>query len=71
MSRLNPLIAYKDADLRAEIKRLREALDSIHQYGSDTLSGRMDGPDDRKWQREAVAEMTRRARAALDLDNYA
>ncbi|WP_186042986.1 hypothetical protein [Burkholderia gladioli] len=44
---------------------LVEALQSIAQYGSDTLSGRTDGPDDREWQREAVLEMTRRARAAL------
>lgn len=48
-----------------EIERLREALDSIRIYGSDTLSGRVDGPDDRQWQRESVLEMTRRARAAL------
>ncbi|WP_186013787.1 hypothetical protein [Burkholderia gladioli] len=44
---------------------LVEALQSIAQYGSDTLSGRTDGPDDRDWQREAVLEMARRARAAL------
>jgi hypothetical protein len=44
---------------------LREALDSIRQYGSDTLSGRADGPDDRDWQRAAVLEMTNRASAAL------
>lgn len=44
---------------------LVEALQSIAQYGSDTLSGRTDGPDDREWQREAVLEMTHRARAAL------
>lgn len=50
----------------AEIARLREALSSIRQYGNDTLSGRADGgPDDRKWQREAVIEMRNRARAAL------
>lgn len=43
-----------------------EALRAIAQYGSDTLSGRADGgPDDRDWQREAVKEMTRRARVAL------
>lgn len=50
----------------ADVKRLREALDSIRQYGADTLSGRADGgADDRQWQREAVREMTRRAREAL------
>ena len=48
-----------------EVQRLRDALDSIRQYGSDTLSGRTDGPDDHKWQRDAVLEMTRRACRAL------
>jgi len=43
---------------------MREALESVRQYGADTLSGRADGgPDDRKWQRDAVREMTRRAGA--------
>jgi hypothetical protein len=53
--------------LSQEVERLSEALKAIRQYGSDTLSGRSpdDGPDDRKWQRDAVREMTRRARAAL------
>src|SRR5690625_4699274 len=52
--------------LEAENQRLREALDAISQYGSDTLSGRADGgADDRAWQRAAVLEMTRRADAAL------
>lgn len=43
-----------------------DALEAIHQYGSDTLSGRVDGPDDRGWQRAAVLEMTKRARLALE-----
>jgi len=51
--------------LRAENERLRDALESIRQYGSDTLSGRIDGTDDRDWQRDAVLEMTKRARLAL------
>ncbi|GEM_PF-1200464 len=47
-------------------EQLAEALDSIRQYGSDTLSGRADGgPNDRDWQRDAVREMTRRASAAI------
>lgn len=50
--------AYIRADL---VEPLVEALQSIRQYGSDTLSGRADGPDDRQWQRESVLEMTRRA----------
>ena len=48
-----------------EADELRAALESVRQYGSDTLSGRTDGPDDRDWQRAAVLEMTRRARLAL------
>lgn len=51
--------------LRVENERLRAALDGIRVYGSDTLSGRVDGPDDREWQRESVREMTKRAREAL------
>ncbi len=48
------------------VERLVGILESIAIYGSDTLSGRVDGgPDDRKWQRDAVLEMTRRARTAL------
>lgn len=47
-------------------RELIDALEGIFQYGSDTLSGRADGlPDDRAWQRAAVVEMTKRARAAL------
>ncbi|WP_368655441.1 hypothetical protein ABRY94_11960 [Castellaniella ginsengisoli] len=64
--------AAENAEARGQIEhldrqndRLREVLDSIRQYGADTLSGRVDGPNDRAWQREAVREMTKRARAAL------
>lgn len=49
----------------ADLTALREALESIAQYGSDTLSGRVDGPVDYAWLRTGVAEMARRARAAL------
>jgi len=39
-----------------------EALEGVYQYGSDTLSGPAKGqPDDRKWQRDGVLEMTNRA----------
>lgn len=55
----NALKAAQEAD------ELRAALESVRQYGSDTLSGRIDGPDDLDWQRAAVLEMTRRARLAL------
>jgi hypothetical protein len=56
-----------NAKLIAAAPDLLEALESICTYGADTLSGRSDGGlDDRKWQRDAVKEMTRRAREALD-----
>jgi len=48
----------------ARIARLEEALDSIDIYGSDTLSGRVDGPADKDWFRDAVREMRDRARIA-------
>lgn len=52
--------------LRAENARMRESLDAIWQYGSDTLSGPTgDVPNDRIWHRQGVVEMTRRAFAAL------
>ncbi|PZX29433.1 hypothetical protein C7416_104438 [Cupriavidus phytorum] len=48
------------------VHELVGALESIYQYGADTLSGRADGGvDDRAWQRAAVLEMTKRASAAL------
>lgn len=50
---------------RAAIERALEALEGIRQYGLDTLSGRVDGPDDRAWQRAAVNEMTKRARLGI------
>lgn len=43
---------------------LVKALESIRQYGSDTLSGRADGgSDDRQWQREAAITCARRVDA--------
>lgn len=56
---------------RAEIDRLRDALGAIRQYGVDTLTGRVDGPDDRAWQRAAVNEMAKRARLALEGKSWA
>lgn len=53
-------------DPRDEVIRgLCEALEGIEIYGRDTLSGRTDGPDDRKWHREGVFEMVNRAATAL------
>ena len=51
--------------LEAEKAEMLAALESIHLYGADTLSGRVDGDDNREWQREAVKEMTRRAETAI------
>jgi len=44
------------------IRRLEDVLDGIYIYANDTLSGRVDGPDDRAWQRSAVVEIRNRAR---------
>ena len=61
----NALSSLLAAD--AAVRGMREALEAIWQYGSDTLSGRADGgPDDRRWQRDAVLEMTNRASAAIE-----
>jgi hypothetical protein len=75
IERLKELIEIADDVLRPHIKRLEELLnesrareeklcdilESVRQYGSDTLSGRVDGPDDRAWQRASVLVMTNRA----------
>jgi DICT domain-containing protein len=50
---------------QAHLASARKALECVEQYGSDTLSGRADGIDDREWQRGAVIEMRNRARDAL------
>ncbi len=55
-------------ELKAERDRLRDALTGVEVYGSDTLSGRSDGPNDAAWYREGVAVMRDRARAALKGD---
>ena len=47
------------------LKLALEALEGIQRYGLDTLSGRVDGPDDREWQRAGVNEMTKRARLGI------
>ena len=47
------------------LKMTLEALEGIQRYGLDTLSGRIDGPDDREWQRAGVNEMTKQARLAI------
>lgn len=54
-----------EAYAQARVNEALEALSHIRQYGSDTLSGRTDGPDDRKWQRDAVLKMTNIAAKAI------
>lgn len=52
----------REAELMAETERLRDGLDAIRQYGSDTLRGPSDQADDtREWQRDGVLELTNRA----------
>jgi len=49
-------------DAADEIERLRNGLEAIRQYGSDTLRGPSDRADDtREWQRDGVLELTNRA----------
>jgi len=64
--KITTLIQERDA-LAMIAQQMREALESIQRYGFDTLSGRVDGPDDRAWQRAGVNEMTKRAQSALAL----
>ena len=53
--------------LLADNAKLRDALQSIRQYGSDTISGPSKASDDTKsWVRDGVIEMTERACAALE-----
>jgi len=52
--------------LRAENERLRDGIDAINQYSTDTLYGPTKRVDDtREWQRQSVSEVTRRSRLLL------
>lgn len=44
---------------------LVSALESINQYGTDTLSGNADGPSDVDWYRGGVEELVIRSGAAI------
>ena len=58
-------------EVAAEIERLRDGLDAIRQYGSDTLQGPLRRADDtRDWQRDCVLEMTNRAVHVLKGDPW-
>jgi hypothetical protein len=59
------------ARLRAEADALRDGLEAVYQFGSDTLRGPTgDTPDDRKWHRTAVLEMTNRASRTIDTGSW-
>ena len=69
------LAADRIERLAQENEALRDWLDGIRQYGSDTLagpsrdpSGSAFVPDDRNWHREGVLKMMRRAIAAISGD---
>ena len=47
---------------KAKYQELQDVIDSIYTYANDTLSGRIDGPEDREWQHAAVVEIRNRAR---------
>ena len=51
----------KEVVLAADYEQLQDQLNSIHIYGSDTLTGNAHGPNDYKWYRDGVREMMRRA----------
>lgn len=54
-----------------EVETLRDGLEAVYQYGSDTLRGPTgETLDDRAWHRQAVLEMTNRASRTLDSGNW-
>ena len=61
----SPPVSERERELEGEVVRLREAGLAIYTYANDTLSGRVDGPDDRAWQRACVVEVRNRARTFL------
>jgi len=63
--------AAEIARLRAEADALRHGLEAVYQFGSDTLRGPTgDTPDDRKWHRTAVLEMTNRASRTITTGSW-
>lgn len=66
---------YIVRDSVKELRRLHEVnqelidvINSIYIYANDTLSGRVDGPDDRDWQRAGVVEIRNRARRLATIE---
>lgn len=54
-----------------EVEALRDGLEAVYQYGSDTLRGPTgETLDDRAWQRQAVLEMTNRASRTIDSGSW-
>lgn len=61
----------KSKAARAEADALRDGLEAVYQYGSDTLRGPTgDTPDDRAWHRAAVLEMTNRASRTITTGSW-
>jgi hypothetical protein len=61
-----PSIANAVILLEREVTVLSQVVQGIATYSSDTLSGRTDGPEDRKWFRDGFEEILRRCQEALD-----
>lgn len=61
-----PSIANAVILLGREVSVLSKVLQGIATYSSDTLSGRVDGPEDREWFRDGFIEIRNRCREALD-----
>ena len=61
-----PSVANAVILLGREVSVLSKVLQGIATYSSDTLSGRVDGPEDREWFRDGFIEIRNRCREALD-----
>lgn len=68
------VVANLRAELAAKSKQcdaLRDGLEAVYHYGSDTLRGPTgETLDDRAWQRQAVLEMTNRASRTIDSGSW-
>ncbi|MEO1721365.1 MAG: hypothetical protein AAFR84_03050 [Pseudomonadota bacterium] len=54
-----------------ELRRLRDGLEAVRVYGSDTLSGPSGpSPADREWYRKGVRKMVAQARRVLAGDDW-
>ena len=58
-------IAVARDEYKYSCSELVKALEGIEIYQSDTLSGRIDGLEDRNWFRDGIKEILKRAKEAL------